>query len=236
MPMLISSHSSFLSYNHHQMPRQSFTTLHHHHHRHHFLSPLLLFLFLYTLLPLSATNIEVVTVLHLWLQTSPSPPLSSSDFSNWNPKDPNPCSCLPAEIGKLVSLEVIRAGGNKDISGKIPDELGNCKNLQVLGLADTQVSSSLPASLELGNLQKLEKMLLWQNNLEGTIPEEIGNCGNLITIDLSLNSVSGSIPQSFGNLSNIEELMLSNNNISGSIPSVLYNATKLLQLQLNTNH
>ncbi|PNX93695.1 LRR receptor-like kinase resistance protein, partial [Trifolium pratense] len=140
---------------------------------------------------------------------------------------------LPIELGKLSNLEVIRAGGNKDIVGKIPEELGECKNLTVLGLADTKISGSIPNSL--GKLMKLEKILLWQNSFVGRIPDEIGNCSSLKILDLSLNYFSGGIPESLGKLSNLEELMLSNNNVSGSIPASVSNLTNLIQLQLDTN-
>ncbi|KAM7501550.1 hypothetical protein LguiB_000454 [Lonicera macranthoides] len=158
---------------------------------------------------------------------------------------------LPVELGNLYNSEVIRIGGNKGITGKIPDEIGNCKKLTVLGLADTKISGSIPPSLvdlylyendlsgslpvELGSLQKPEKMLLWQNNLVGPIPKEIGNCKSLRIIDFSLNFFSGSLPWSFGNLTLLEELMISNNNISGPIPPVLSNAKNLVQLHLDTN-
>uniref|UniRef100_A0A7N0SZL9 Disease resistance R13L4/SHOC-2-like LRR domain-containing protein n=1 Tax=Kalanchoe fedtschenkoi TaxID=63787 RepID=A0A7N0SZL9_KALFE len=33
---------------------------------------------------------------------------------------------LPMELGNLASLEVLRAGGNNDISGTIPSQIGNC--------------------------------------------------------------------------------------------------------------
>ena len=53
---------------------------------------------------------------------------------------------------------------NRDISGKIPDELGNYRNLKVLGLANTKVS--------LGKLSKFQILSVYTTMLSGEIPKE----------------------------------------------------------------
>ena len=44
-------------------------------------------------------------------------------------------------IRKLSKHQVLIAGGNKDITGKILEE---CSNLTVFGLGDTRISGCLP--------------------------------------------------------------------------------------------
>ncbi|GFS42201.1 leucine-rich repeat receptor-like protein kinase family protein [Actinidia rufa] len=84
---------------------------------------------------------------------------------------------IPPELGQLSSLEVLRAGGNKDVAGQMPDELGNLGNLTVLGLADTRITGSIPGSL--GRLGKQETLSIYTTMIFGEIPPEIGNCSEL---------------------------------------------------------
>ncbi|XP_009792998.1 uncharacterized protein LOC107768501 [Nicotiana tabacum] len=140
---------------------------------------------------------------------------------------------LPVELGKLGVLEVIRAGGNKDIDGKIPVELGNCNNLIVLGLADTKISGSLPSSL--GDLKKLQVLSIYTTMLSGQIPPEIGNCSELVDLYLYQNSLSGSLPADLGKLQKMEKLLLWQNNLDGPIPDEIGNCKSLVILDLSLN-
>ena len=54
------------------------------------------------------------------------------------------------------------------LSGEIPEELGNLSNLTVLDLFGNQLSGEIPA--ELGNLANLEELDLGRNQLSGEIP------------------------------------------------------------------
>ena len=79
---------------------------------------------------------------------------------------------IPAELGKMVNLEVISAAGNNELAGKIPPEIGNCRNLTFLGLADTRISGYLPRTL--GKLSKLQTLSNYTAMLSGEFPSEIG--------------------------------------------------------------
>ncbi|KAJ1377434.1 Serine/threonine-protein kinase, active site [Sesbania bispinosa] len=166
---------------------------------------------------------------------------------------------IPSTIGNLGSLQVIRAGGNKNLEGPLPQEIGNCSNLVMLGLAETSISGFLPPTL--GLLKKLETIAIYTSLLSGQIPlnlqigepykppksssvaeqlswhipPEIGNCYQLLVIDVSMNSITGSIPKSFGNLTSLQELQLSVNQISGEIPGELGNCQQLTHVELDNN-
>ncbi|CAM8890458.1 unnamed protein product [Rhodiola kirilowii] len=140
---------------------------------------------------------------------------------------------IPAEIGKLQNLEMLRAGGNKDIVGVIPDEIGNCRNLTVLGLADTGISGSLPSSI--GKLIKLQSLSIYTSMMSGEIPPEIGNCSALQNIYLYENALTGSIPVELGRLKNLEKLLLWQNSLIGSIPASIGNCKKLKMVDLSLN-
>ena len=124
---------------------------------------------------------------------------------------------------KLIGLDL---SGNQ-LSGKMPPELGNLANLELLVLNHNQLGGAIPP--EMGNLSKLFQLLLDQNQLSGEIPPELGNLLKLIGLDLSGNRLSGKIPSELGNLAGLEALSLDGNQLSGCVPSVL-------QGQLDTTH
>jgi hypothetical protein len=122
---------------------------------------------------------------------------------------------------------------SNQLSGSIPGEIGNLRNLQILCLSFNQLSGSIPASI--ANLINLTTLDLNTNQLSGSIPASIGNLINLQILYLFLNQLSGSIPASIGNLINLQELALSNNQLSGSIPPAIGNLTNLTTLGLFNN-
>lgn len=140
---------------------------------------------------------------------------------------------IPPELGKISSLEVIRAGGNKDIMGKIPDTIGDLSNLTVLGLADTRISGSLPSAL--GKLTKLQSLSIYTTMLSGEIPPELGNCTELVNLYLYENSLSGSIPKELGKLKKLERLLLWQNSLVGFIPYEIGNCTSLISVDFSLN-
>ncbi|KAI9083703.1 hypothetical protein K1719_034292 [Acacia pycnantha] len=96
-------------------------------------------------------------------------------------------------------------------------------------------SGSIP--LEIGNLQRLETLLLSQNKLRESIPSEIFNISTLKVLSLSNNSLSGSLPSDFGyGLSNLQSLYLWGNKLSGIIPNTISNASKITILELEQNN
>ena len=139
---------------------------------------------------------------------------------------------LPEELVELRNLEWLYLWGNQ-LSGSIPKELGNLTNLIRLSLNSNQFSGSIPK--ELGNLTNLTHLDLRDNQLSGSIPKEFGNLTNLTRLSLHTNQFSGSIPKEFGNLTNLERLVLRSTQVSGSIPKELGNLTNLTHLNLDRN-
>ena len=105
---------------------------------------------------------------------------------------------------------------NCQLSGSIPDSLGDLTQLQTLDLEDNQLSGSIPTSLR--NLTQLQELDLDDNQLCGSIPESLGNLMQLQYLSLEDNQLSGSIPASLGNLTQLQELDLSDNNLVGDVP------------------
>ncbi|CAN1130446.1 Leucine-rich repeat protein 2 [Linum perenne] len=69
------------------------------------------------------------------------------------------------------------------------------------------------------NDNRVTRLSLEDNKLNGEIPAELGNLKNLIALDLYNNSLSGSIPSSLGSsLQSLKFLDVSNNNLCGIAP------------------
>ncbi|KAF8408279.1 hypothetical protein HHK36_007428 [Tetracentron sinense] len=140
---------------------------------------------------------------------------------------------IPSSIGSLTKLEVIRAGGNKNLQGSLPQNIGNCSELVILGFAETSISGFLPPSL--GLLKKLQTLTIYTSLLSGQIPPELGECSELQNIYLYENSLTGSIPTRLGNLRSLQNLLLWQNNLVGVIPPELENCKQLLVIDLSMN-
>ena len=139
---------------------------------------------------------------------------------------------IPDEIGNLTNLYTLYLGDNQ-LSGNIPDEIGNLTNLQTLYLSRNPLSGNIPD--EIGNLTNLQTLALRDSQLSGNIPDEIGNLTNLRDLDLGGNLLFGNIPDEIGKLTNLQTLYLDGNQLSGNIPDEIGNLTKLASLNFNYN-
>ncbi|CAK9134277.1 unnamed protein product [Ilex paraguariensis] len=92
------------------------------------------------------------------------------------------------------------------LTGAIPKEIGNLRNLGVLEM-DLN-------SLRGHGLPNLEQLCLGSNTLTGVIPDSISNASKLTKLDLISNRFSGPIPNSLGSLKLLEILNLGRNNLT----------------------
>ena len=136
--------------------------------------------------------------------------------------------------GRVIKLDL----RHNNLSGEMPQELGNLTSLRVLLLDFNQLTGSIPP--ELGNLSNLQYLhmnggYLTENKLTGEIPSALGNLANLIVMDISNHSLTGEIPASLRALSNLKRLDLGNNELIGEIPSALGDLSNLERLYLGSN-
>ena len=130
-------------------------------------------------------------------------------------------------------LGKLQLGGNIGITGQLPSDIGNLKNLQVLSLGETGIRESIPSSI--GNLKELWYLDLEVLHLKGTL-SLLKNLTKLTTIHLMSNQISGEIPHEFGEwFPRLVQLSLQNNLLSGTIPPSLGRLTKLQLLNLAGN-
>lgn len=92
-----------------------------------------------------------------------------------------------------TTLEDLLLWGN-NFTGSIPHSLGNCTNLVLIQISQTQLTNQIPT--EIGFLTNLAFLYLQENNLEGAIPHTIGNLTSLIELETSFNQLAGPIPPS----------------------------------------
>ncbi|XP_061354222.1 leucine-rich repeat receptor protein kinase HPCA1-like [Gastrolobium bilobum] len=139
---------------------------------------------------------------------------------------------LSGDIGSLSELETLDLSYNRDLTGPLPQEIGNLKKLSKLILVGCGFTGPIPD--EIGSLQQLVFLSLNSNYFVGPIPPSIGNLSNLIWLDLTDNQLDGSIPVSSRSTPGLDMLLttkhfhLGKNKLSGEIPSQLFSSKMTL--------
>ncbi|KAK6134313.1 hypothetical protein DH2020_031936 [Rehmannia glutinosa] len=150
--------------------------------------------------------------------------------------DRNPITgVLPKSLGSAnmsASLENFIAFSCR-ISGTIPDEIGNLKNLIWLTLWDNELTGEIPATL--GRLKNLQSLSIYENKLQGSIPPSFCSLENLYLLSLESNRLSGELPMCLGNLTSLREIYLGNNTFNSGIPSSLWSIRRIQVLSLFDN-
>ena len=125
---------------------------------------------------------------------------------------------IGAGIGYMTRLKTLILGDSR-INGTIPSSIG-LTALQKLDLKGTSISHPLPEAL--GRLGATLYHFAISNmvNGPGIIPESIGNLTNLHALWLRKCDLNGTIPRSLAHLSNLKYLYIDNNKLSGPLPDI----------------
>ncbi|KAH7853514.1 hypothetical protein Vadar_003432 [Vaccinium darrowii] len=132
----------------------------------------------------------------------------------------------------MYNLEMLILSFN-EITGAIPDWLGQFNHLKYLDLSWNSLSGSIPQSL--GTLSALGEIYISRNQLNGTIPVSLGQLSSLEILDISWNKLTGTIPASLGQLSNLKILDLSSNHLAVVTEATFANLTSLEELRIDSN-
>jgi gliding motility-associated-like protein len=153
-----------------------------------------------------------------------------ADATNWG---------TPASVSTWFGIKVV-AGcvtelnlPNNQLSGIIPDSIGQLRQLKTLNLYKNQLNGSIP--LKMDSLTQLTTLNLSNNQLTGAIPNIGAHLKALTTLNWSKNQLAGKIPDSIGAMTALKDLNLSNNQLSDSIPQTLGLLKNLLNLNLSKN-
>lgn len=115
-------------------------------------------------------------------------PLVNIDLGSNNLNGP----LLPEFFG-FLELQALFMDGNINISGSIPEELGQMNQLKFLDIDDSAVS--------------------------GSLPEALFTLRDLIVIDLNSNQLTGTLSAGIGEITGLEILQLENNSMTGDLPT-----------------
>ncbi|XP_030936246.1 MDIS1-interacting receptor like kinase 2-like [Quercus lobata] len=134
--------------------------------------------------------------------------------------------------GKCTQLTTLKIVGN-NIFGRIPLEIGDLVQLQLLDLSSNHLVGEVPK--EFRKLTYLSKLMLNGNKLYAGLPLELGSLINLEYLDLSTNKFGKEIPRNIGNLLKLYYLNTSNNKFILNIPVQMCELAHLSQLDLSLN-
>tara|TARA_B100002051_G_C16646721_1_gene591630 strand:- start:59 stop:1087 length:1029 start_codon:yes stop_codon:yes gene_type:complete len=131
---------------------------------------------------------------------------------------------------------------NCNLSGDIPDNIGNWSELEYLDLGyhpdpdntSGLLTGTIPESI--GNLSKLESLYLYNNSFEGNVPDIFEGLTQLKVLWLCNNYFTGVLPESLWSLLNLEILYLEDNQFEGQINPAIINLVNLKDFWLNDNY
>uniref|UniRef100_A0ACD5Z895 Uncharacterized protein n=1 Tax=Avena sativa TaxID=4498 RepID=A0ACD5Z895_AVESA len=147
---------------------------------------------------------------------------------------------FPEEIGNMTSIVELDLSSNS-LVGMIPSSMKNLCNLERLYSSRNNITGSIIElfhRLPSCSLNKLQKLIVPDNNLIGSLPNTlVESLSNLSWLDLSVNELTGNVPMWLGeSLSNLSWLDLSNNELTGHVPLSIGELTKLRSLALHSNN
>ncbi|CAL5006005.1 unnamed protein product [Urochloa decumbens] len=140
---------------------------------------------------------------------------------------------FPSWIFRIKSLRAMDISGNDNLYGEFPKFIQGSA-LKVLILRVTMFSGKIPESI--GNLRNLTRLDLSYCQFHGPIPP-FAQWPMIYSVDLSVNYLTGSLPSDgYHTLGNLTKVDLSYNWIGGMIPASLFSHPSLEYLDLSQNN
>ncbi|XP_057996783.1 probable LRR receptor-like serine/threonine-protein kinase At1g07650 isoform X2 [Hevea brasiliensis] len=160
------------------------------------------------------------------------------NLENLNLNANNLTGSLPRDLTNITKLKDFRISSN-NFSGKIPSFIQSWKQLERLEIQGSGLEGPIPSSISvltnltdlisdvlgegskfpyLGNMTKMNYLMLRNCNISGPFPDYILNMGSLKILDLSFNRLTGNLPVPTINNDNLA-ICLVNNLLTGAIPN-----------------
>ncbi|XP_022746287.1 receptor-like protein 12 [Durio zibethinus] len=136
--------------------------------------------------------------------------------------------CLES-LCNLREMDLSNNGIDQEVS-EVIESLSRCSfdRLESLNIASNKLSGHLPD--QLGQFKNLVYLSLSGNSISGPIPFSIGKLSSLKVLDVSHNRLNATLPQSLGQLGNLEHLDVSNNMLEGNISEMHFSDLTRLRL------
>ncbi|XP_014504714.2 LRR receptor-like serine/threonine-protein kinase GSO2 [Vigna radiata var. radiata] len=141
---------------------------------------------------------------------------------------------LPASLGLLSELEILKVDGNH-LEGDITEShLSNLSKLWYLSLSHNSLSLKIVPNwvppFQIINLK------LKSCKMGSIFPSWLQTQRSLVFLDISDNGLKGSVPKLFwNNLQNVQYLNMSQNNLTGAIPDISLKLLNIPSIILNSN-
>ncbi|XP_062229021.1 LRR receptor-like serine/threonine-protein kinase HSL2 [Phragmites australis] len=119
------------------------------------------------------------------------------------------------------------------LTGEIPESLGNLKNLTLMFLYKNQLTGTIPASI--GLLPKLRDIRIFNNQLSGELPPELGKHSPLANLEVGNNHLSGPLRETLCANGKLYDIVAFNNSFFGELPANLGDCVLLNNLMLYNN-
>jgi hypothetical protein len=138
----------------------------------------------------------------------------------------NALSSLPDDLPRLHKLRVIFCSDNRFT--RVPEVLGNCRNLEMVGFKANQITELPAAALP----EKLRWLILTDNRLRA-IPAQLGSCTRLQKLMLAGNQLER-LPDELAAGSRLELLRIAANRFA-HLPDWLFSMPRLAWLAYSGN-
>ncbi|CAL9132885.1 unnamed protein product [Musa textilis] len=123
---------------------------------------------------------------------------------------------LPKEILSISTLTVFLNVSSNSLTGSLPPQVGNLKNVRALDVSKNKLSGQIPGSI--GECEVLQYLHMEENLFDGPLPPSFSGLKGLQELDISRNNLSGSIPRFLGRFPFLRLLNISFNNFEGEVP------------------
>lgn len=139
---------------------------------------------------------------------------------------------LPQEIGNLTQLEVLSLRLSK-LSGALPSSINRLSWLRSLDLTLSKFEGKLPSMIK---MNRLEHLNLDRNQFTGTVAAQLDHgLAKLKTINFFSNRFYGNLPSFYGS-GDLEKIQLQLNQFSGSIPTHWARLNEIQHIDVSGNN
>mgnify|MGYP002623354026 FL=1 len=114
------------------------------------------------------------------------------------------------------------------------EDIAMMKNLNNFMMSDFYGKITAPLPDCLGDLQKIDRIIITNTNITGPIPEAVCTLQNLIYLDIENTQITGPLPESIGSIPSLKQLKIVNcPNLDGPIPESLISGPGYDEMNFN---